>query len=331
MMKKFINGVLFFVFTLPNILWAQTLKHRFLAVDNGFNKLLLVDEINNKGWSVAIPAGSRDLQILPGNKVLLSHGDGAGEYDLNTGAKGWTVSGYTGVSSAFRLSNGLTLLGTSDANSITLYEVAADKSEKSKRVISGLGDLRLMRPLENGNILLSLASSHQLVEVNATGKTVWTTLLTDKAYLAVRLKNGHTLATSGEDCRLYDIDSAGIKTLKAGSLQKFPSSGLLWFSGFEVLPNGNFFIANWNGHGMEGKGPHVVEFDGGNNLIWKWTDPVAASTITNVLTVEGIATEVKLKISKAKVREGMQRNQFWGPQLVNFAGELFTLDGVNRE
>jgi hypothetical protein len=58
-----------------------------LAVDNGLNKLLLVDEITKKGWTISIPAGSRDLQLLPGNKVLVSHGDGAAEYDLITVAK----------------------------------------------------------------------------------------------------------------------------------------------------------------------------------------------------------------------------------------------------
>ena len=59
---------------------------RFLAVDNGGNRLLLVDRIDAaKGWSVPLPAGCRDLQWVDGNRVLVSHGDGAGEYDLADG------------------------------------------------------------------------------------------------------------------------------------------------------------------------------------------------------------------------------------------------------
>jgi hypothetical protein len=271
---------------------AQTLKHRFLAVDNGLNKLLLVDEIGGKGWSVPIPGGSRDLQLIAGNKVLVSHGDGAAEYDLTTGAKGWSLTGFTGVTSARRLANGNTLLGTSTASAITLYEIAPDKSQKGKRVSNGLTDLRLARPLDNGNVLLCLASSHKIVEVDAAGATVWTAGLTDKAYVAYRLSNGHTVATSGEDSRVYDIAADGKSTLLAGSLEKFPSSGLLWFSGFEILPNGHYFVANWNGHGMEGKGPHIVEFDAGNNLVWKWEDHKAASTVTNALTFETASTSM---------------------------------------
>jgi hypothetical protein len=130
------------------------------------------------------------------------------------------------------------------------------------------------------------------VEVNTAGAVIWTAALTDKGYLALRQSNGHTIATSGEDCRVYDIDASGKSTLIAGSLEKFPNAHLLWFSGFELMANGHFFIANWNGHGMEGKGPHAVEFDTNNNLVWKWDDHVAASTVTNVLSYDPGTTSI---------------------------------------
>jgi hypothetical protein len=152
-----------------------------------------------------------------------------------------------------------------------------------------------MRPLENGNFLLTLASTHKLTEVNTSGTVVWSATLTDKPYLAHRLSNGHTLSTSGEDCRVYDISPDGKSmTLVAGSLEKHPSAKLLWFSGFEILANGHYFVANWNGHGMEGKGPHALEFDSNNNIVWQWDDPVAASTVTNILTFEIGTTGLEL-------------------------------------
>jgi hypothetical protein len=261
------------------------LKHRFLAVDNGGNKLLLVDQTGGKSWSVSIPAGSRDLQLLPGNKVLVSHGNGAAEYDLATGAKGWSITTYSNITTATRLDNGNTLLA-GNVDGITLYEVAPDKAEKSKVNAKSLTDLRLARRLKNGNTLLGLAGGHKVVEIDPKGATVWSADLTDKAYVAYRLENGHTIATSGEDYIVYDIAQDGKATLRAGGKAKHGSARLLWFSGFEILPNGNVFVANWNGHGMEGKGPHAVEFDKDNNIVWSWEDHQAASTVTNVLTVD---------------------------------------------
>jgi hypothetical protein len=266
---------------------AQTsIKHRFLAVDNGANRLLLVDQIGNRGWSISIPSGSRDLQLLPGGKVLVSHGNGAAEYDVATGAKGWSVTGYASITTASRLENGNTLLG-GNVDGVTLYEIGADKSLKSKFIPKGVADLRLARRLKNGNTLLGLAGSHRVVEVDAKGVTVWSAGLTDKAYVAYRLDDGRTLATSGEDAYVYSIAPDGKATVLAGGLDNHPKAGLLWFSGFEILPNGNFLVANWNGHGKEGQGPHAVEFNARNELVWSWTDHQAASTVTNVLSVEG--------------------------------------------
>ena len=281
------HSILFALLASAVAVLSQTpIKHRFLAVDNGGNKLILIDQTGGKGWSVAIPSGSRDLQWLPGGKVLVSHGNGAAEYDLATGAKGWALDGYADITTARRLENGNTLLG-GNTGGVTLYEVAPDKSRKATLNIPSLADLRLSRRLGNGNTLLGLAAGHKIVEADSKGAVVWTGALTDKGYVGYRLANGHTLATSGEDCYVYDFAADGKATAVAGGLAKHPGKGFLWFSGFEILANGHFFVANWNGHGMEGKGPHAVEFDAQNNLVWSWEDHAAAATVTNVMTVEG--------------------------------------------
>lgn len=266
---------------------ASQVKHRFLAVDNGANRLLLFDQIGGEGWSIPIPAGSRDLQVLEGGKVLVSHGNGAAEYDLATGAMGWSLTGYSSITTASRLDNGNTLLG-GNVDGVTLYEIGPDKLLKSKLNPEGLSDLRLARRLAGGNTLLGLAAPHKVVEIDGQGKTVWTGDLTDKGYVAYRLDDGHTLATSGEDFRIYDFDPDGKPTLIAGGRDRHPQARFLWFSGFQILPDGHLLVANWNGHGMEGQGPHAVEFDRSNTVVWTWEDHAVAATVTNVLSLERI-------------------------------------------
>src|SRR5215216_1154787 len=71
-----------------NLKFSSTAKHILYMVDNGLNKLLFLNQKDpSKNWTVSIPTGSRDLQLVANNKLLVSHGNGAAEYDRTTGAK----------------------------------------------------------------------------------------------------------------------------------------------------------------------------------------------------------------------------------------------------
>lgn len=263
-------------------------QHRFLAIDNGQNRLLCVDQRTPaKSWAVSIPAGSRDLQLLGGERVLVSHGNGAAEYEVATGRKSaWVVERYAQVSCAQRLAGGQTLLGANTAAGVALYELDRAGQEVGQRRLAGLQDLRLARSLENGHILLTVSGPCRVIEVDLQGQIVWQAGLPDKGYKAVRLPNGNTLVSTGGAVTVVEFDAAGQQVFAAGGKQAHPNLGLDWFSGFERLPNGNLLVANWLGHGKQGTGPHVVEFDRQNRVVWKWEDPQRATTITNVLVCD---------------------------------------------
>ena len=71
-----------------------------------------------------------------------------------------------------------------------------------------------------------------------------------------------------------------------------PTAELRKFSGYSVVPgNGNILVANWLGDGNVGTGPHAVEFDADNNLVWSWKNFSAAQTVTNLLVVAANAAE----------------------------------------
>ncbi len=279
----------FFLFSLS--IGYSEIKHDFLAVDNGKNRLFRVDQIGGKSWSVAIPGGARDLQIIPGNKVLLSHGSGANEYDLETGKQSsWSVTKFKDIQTARRLANGNTLIG-SNQGGITFTEI--NSSGETVRSVNylGLGDLRIARVLESGNLLFTGSSPHQVFEGDFSKKIVWKATLPGKGYKAWRLPNGNTWATTGETVTVIEIDKQGkvVKTLGGNS-----NVGQKWYSGFHLLENGNIVVANWLGHGQEGKGPHAVEFDSSNKLVWSWEDHTLASTITNLLVLDSPSSETKL-------------------------------------
>jgi hypothetical protein len=267
-------------------------------VDNGFNKLLFLNQKDaSKSWTVSIPSGSRDLQLVANNKVLVSHGNGAAEYDRTTGAKGWSISTYSGVSTAQRLANGNTLLGWSRAASgstpakVMLSEVTSAGREVSKVTINNVTTFRLARRLSNGHTLITGDINNDLnwkvFEVDATGAIIWQKVLGGKGYVANRLANGDTRATICQtDNKLLQFNPTGSIVKQWGGNANHPAAQLRKFSGYSVVPNGNILIANWLGDGNIGTGPHAVEFDANNSLVWSWKNFSAAQTVTNLLVIE---------------------------------------------
>jgi hypothetical protein len=172
----------------------------------------------------------------------------------------------------------------------------------SRLTLNNITTLRLARRLSNGNTLFTGDTNNDLVfkvfEVNPAGTIVWQQLLYGaRGYVANRLPNGDTQATIGPIGRLYEPGRDDNKLLQlspTGAIVKFwggmtehPDARLRKFSGYSVVPgNGNVIIANWLGDGNIGTGPHAVEFDASNNLVWSWEDHVAARTVTNLLVVE---------------------------------------------
>ena len=277
------------VLALGGVARSDEIRHRFLCVDNNRNQLLHVNQRDPaRDWSVKIPPGSRDLQLLAGDRVLVSHGNGAAEYELATGRRlDWMVDRYAQVQSAQRLENGHTILGAISATGLVLYELDPGGKEIGRLPLPRMKDLRLLRRLPNGHTLMTVSGPSRAIEVDAAGKVVWQATFPGKGYKASRLANGNTMVSTGGQVTLVELDPAGKIVFSVGGKTAHPGLGLDWFSGFDVLPNGNWVAANWLGHGKLGTGPHLVEFDRSNRLVWKWEDHKRAGAVTNLLMLDG--------------------------------------------
>ena len=268
---------------------AADIAHKFLAVDNKSNNLVYVDQADTKNnWTTAIPRGSRDLQIIEGNKVLVSHGNGAGEYDLATGKKFWAIDTFRGINSARRLPDGNTLLCGHVKGGICIYTVDRKGKKLGELVLKGLRDFRLIRRLKNGNILLTVVGPYRVIEMDAKGKVVWQAKIPGKGYKAVRLPCGNTLVSTAGAVVIVELDADGKTVSSVGGRKEHPKLLLDCFSGFDTLANGNLVVANWLGHGNIGKGQHLIEFDRKNKVVWTWGDHKAAKAITNMLLLDEV-------------------------------------------
>lgn len=273
--------------------WGEEpVRHRFVCVDNGKNLLILVDQFHpERSWATPIPSGSRDLQLLGAKgqspaKVLVSHGNGAAEYDLASGKRlDWAVDRYREIQTAVRLGDGQTLLGRVDG---TVYRLDPQGKELGQCAPATKMAIRLMRPLPDGNLLMSGAGPRALIELDRQGKVLHQVPLpgNSKGYKAIRLDRGTYLTSTGDDCKIVEIDRDGKVLSFVGGKSEHPQLGLDFCSGWDLAPNGNRMMANWLGHGKQGKGVHLAEFTVENRLVWQWQDHQLARQITNVLLIE---------------------------------------------
>lgn len=72
-----------------------------------------------RSFAVARPYHYGSIEILPNNRLLMTHSNGLAEYDLETGKQLAMISGYRTLTSVQRLKNGNTLVTSTSARRIT--------------------------------------------------------------------------------------------------------------------------------------------------------------------------------------------------------------------
>ncbi len=263
-------------------------QHQFIAIDNGANKLIYVNQVNPaNNWQVKVPKGSRDLQLISKNSVLVSHGDGAGEYRLSDGKLlKLTAKGYKHIQTARRLRNGHTLLGDIRGQFYIIDETGKEvKTFKLEKKI----DMRLIRFNAAGNMIIGTKFPRAVLEVDMNGTLIKELALPHKGYKVIEKTGGNLLATTGDAVKVVELDPEGKIIRFVGGKLEHPSLGLDFFSGFDTLANGNIVAANWLGHGKHGTAAHLIEFDANNKVVWKWSDHKMARQITNFLILDNFA------------------------------------------
>ncbi len=274
---------------------ATAAARRFACVDNGANRLLLVDpRAPSNGWSVAIPAGSRDLQRLDGGRLLVSHGNGCGIHDLRDGRSLRRIDGFAGVQTArYLASRDEIVLGAAAKDAVEFHFLVRDGEgyRRGGRVVRATGVdpsfLRLARFTPEGRVLFTSGNPHRVVEWDLeANREVWSAPLPGKGYVAIRRADGTTVASTGGAVSVVELarDGSVVKAWLGEACRK--PMRLDWISGFEVLPDGHLIVANWLGHGAHGKGPHVVEVDAAGRAVWSWEDHAAAKQVTNLLVLD---------------------------------------------
>ena len=296
-----------FLGALPALCSAE-IQHEFLAIDEGASHLLHIDQRDpSKNWIVStrpdVPhdeahgakwnPAARDMQLVGGNRVLISNDAGYVEYDIATGKALKEVTAYKTISSARRLANGHTLLvgvNLDGATGVTVLDLDPADKVVGKTVFPG-DYVRLLRQTSAGTWLMM--NNTMIREGDASGKLLheWTIPGFKHAWKAVRLPNGHTLASAGYGAFFVELDRDGHLVHKFGSKEEMPPAvHANFYAMFQLLPNGHIVFANWQGHGVGhgASGAQLLEFDEKHAIVWQWSEAKSISSLQGVLVLDGL-------------------------------------------
>lgn len=287
-------------------LHAAPIKHEFIAIDEGKTNLLYVNENDpSKNWIVPIgKSHPRDMQLVGGNRILIGNVTGYSEFDIATGKRLVDVTNFAPasaktdtdeVTSVRRQSNGHTLvagISLGGSKGVVVLDVDAQGEVKNKIVYPG-NYVRLLRQTAEGTYLM--VCDTMIREGNSAGQYIWEAPVEEfsHAWKAVRLSNGHILASAGYGGFMVELDPGKKIVRKFGGKSDVPATvNPDFFATFQLLPNGDVVVANWQGHGPDhgNSGIQLVEFDKTGAIVWQWSKAELISSIQGILVLDNLNT-----------------------------------------
>ncbi|MES2346728.1 MAG: hypothetical protein V4641_04070 [Pseudomonadota bacterium] len=273
----------------------MTLNHRLLAIDEGRQRLSLIDTTRpGADWSrdLADFPLARDMQRLEANRALIGFERGYFEIDIGSGEVLAACDRWADVTSARRMDDGTTLVtgfnldGEGGINVLTL-----DGGGQLLRTARRDGDyVRLMRPTPSGSYLLCMndhiletdSALNALRELRAPGF--------EHAWKGERCADGSTLVAAGYGGFMARFDAEGRLARTFGGAgdsdgNMAPEIAPFFYASFQQLDNGHLAVANWQGHGPDNgaKGRQLLEFDAAGRLLGGWSDPQRISSLQGIL------------------------------------------------
>lgn len=278
------------------------IQHRFLACDFWKKTLWYVDQTSpGKNWQAPLPATPMELQLVGGNRVLISfNGSGYGILDLATHklVEHHNPKGIAGSVSAWRLADGRTMVGVNRGKGVAIVEVDAAGAVAREWAFPSLYYLRMIRPTPQGTWLL--AENDSVAEVTladdaAADKRILRRFILPRprnAYMGIRMANGNTVVGGGYSAGLFEYGTDG-KLVRERVAPQPKGLSNYFYGGVQVLDNGHIVVANWTGHSKADYRPgwKIIEFDKDGNVVWHWFEHTPeAGTINNAIILDDLDT-----------------------------------------
>jgi hypothetical protein len=227
--------------------------------------------------------------ILPNGNIFYPHGGnkgGAKIVDRNHKIL-WSYTSKAGeLLGGELMANGNALLGEGGPAALVEVNPAMEivKSTPVQTLAGAHNQIRHVRKLPSGNVLVCLESEGTVREFDAANSVVFEFKGVQSVHDAVRLKNGNTLIGGGSSKRLIEVSPKG-EVVWEFNAKDAPDLGLSWLCNVQVLATGNFLVTNWVGGGG-GAGVHAFEVTRDKKVVWKLDDHKLIKSATTVIAID---------------------------------------------
>lgn len=274
---------------------TQEILHEFIAIDEGLVQLLHVDERDpSRDWVVPIPhPQARDMQLIGDGRLLVGHHHGWCEFDVATGALLDDFALYEGVTAVRRQANGRTLVAGVDlagTSGVVLLELDENHHEIRRAVYPG-DYVRLIRQTAEGTLLMSCNDRIREADLEGNYLREYPVEGFYHAWKSLRLANGNLLVSAGYVAFMVEVDAAGSIVRKFGSKDQVPADvNPFFYAMFQLMPDGNVILANWQGHGtgFGESGVQLLEFNEAGEIVWTWSEAERISSLQGLLVLDGL-------------------------------------------
>jgi hypothetical protein len=108
------------------------------------------------------------------------------------------------------------------------------------------------------------------------------------SFVGIRLPDGNTLISCGDEHRLIEVNPENAIVWQVGQ-NDIPGNTLFFVAGLQRLPNGNTVVCNWPGHAGGSSQPQVVEITRDKKVVWQVRD-ASLGWISNIEILDPAAS-----------------------------------------
>jgi len=211
-----------------------------------------------------------------------------------------------GIESARRLVSGNTVVIGNGGGGIFVWEVDPEGRPVRGRqqLVGGVDKARMIRLTAEGTFLFCSETDgkrliHELSWQHGVSVLfeVPSGVPADSMVKAVRVSSDIVTVSTGYAASLLRIDTARKEVLQTigGKSQSEPSGAKrplspFFFSGYQMLDNGDYLIANWQGHSAErnGQGYQLLQYSRQGELLWFFDQTAfpVTSSLNNLIALD---------------------------------------------